>query len=55
MMGNMNKNTSDMRSSVGSETKPESNKQKIQLNQEELRARLTPIQYAVTQEKATER
>ena len=32
-----------------------SKKPKIQLDQSELRSRLTPIQYAVTQEKATER
>lgn len=30
-------------------------KNKFHINHEELKARLTPIQYAVTQEKATER
>ena len=56
-MGNSNQNSSDQRSSmVGAEEreKSSSSKPKIELNQEELRAKLTPIQYEVTQMKATE-
>ena len=56
-----NSNQSDQRSSnitlqndQNNESK-NTDKSKIQLSQDELRKRLTPIQYSVTQEKATEK
>lgn len=55
MMGNSNENPFNQQSSKGKEEIPSSSKPKVKINQEELKAKLTPIQYAVTQEKATER
>lgn len=54
LMGNSMQNQQDQRSFKSNDDKS-SKKPKIQLDQSELRSRLTPIQYAVTQEKATER
>lgn len=55
-MGNTNQNSGQSEQSSSSSLPIDSNqKSKIQIDDNELKNRLTPIQYAVTQLKATER